>query len=78
MPRSDSPSCVTEPTAPIDPPRLALRPREAAQALGIGRRLLWSLTNQGKIPHARLGKCIVYPVESLQTWLAQQTGEVRL
>jgi predicted DNA-binding transcriptional regulator AlpA len=52
--------------------RLALRPKEAAQALGIGVRLLWSLTNQGLIPHARLGRAIVYPVDSLRTYLAEQ------
>ena len=61
--------------APSDPPRLALRPKEAARALGIGTRLLWSLTNQNAIPHLRLGKAIVYPVDSLRTWLAEQAGK---
>ena len=53
-------------------PRLALRPREAAKALGIGERLLWSLTNQGQIPHLRLGRAIVYPVSALEKWLVQR------
>ena len=57
-----------------DPPRLALRPKEAAKALGIGARLLWSLTNQGLIPHLRLGKAIIYPVDLLRTWLADQVA----
>jgi len=61
-----------------EPPRLALRPREAARALGVSERLLWSLTNRDLIPHVRLGnKCIVYPVAALRAWLdkqAQQKG----
>ena len=56
------------------PPCLALRPREAAKALGIGERLLWTLTNSGKIPHVRLGRAIVYPVDQLREWLAFQAG----
>lgn len=55
--------------------RLALRPKEAARALGIGERLLWSLTNQGRIPHVRLGKAIVYPVGELDRWLAERAAE---
>ena len=53
-------------------PPLALRPREAARALGIGERLLWSLTNQGVVPHVRLGRAVVYPVEQLREFLARE------
>ena len=57
---------------------LALRPREAARALNISPRLLWQLTRDGIVPHARIGsgrrKTILYPVAELQTWLAQQTA----
>jgi excisionase family DNA binding protein len=56
--------------------RLGLRPKEAARALGIGERLLWELTNRGEIPHARLGRCVVYPVTELEKWLAAQAGGV--
>ena len=60
-------------TTPDDNPlRLALRPRDAAVALGIGTRKLWSLTNAGQIPHLRIGRTIVYPVEQLRDWLAGQ------
>lgn len=55
-------------------PRLAMRPKDAAKALGIGTRLLWSLTNQGLIPHVRLGRAVIYPVELLQGWLAEQAA----
>ena len=57
-------------------PRLGLRAAEAAKALGIGQRLLWELTNRREIPHLRLGRAVIYPVDGLQAWLAQrgQTG----
>lgn len=51
---------------------LALRPREAAKALGISERLLWSKTNCGEIPHVRVGRSVLYPVEQLRQWLAGQ------
>lgn len=53
-------------------PVLALRPKRAALALGIGVRKLWELTNRGEIPHARLGSAIVYPITALNTWLQTQ------
>jgi len=62
---------------PPDPPRLALRPREAAKALGIGERLLWSLTNQNLIPHVRLGRAIVYPVNLLVKHLEERAAKER-
>lgn len=53
-------------------PPLALRPKDAAHALGIGVRLLWTLTNQNKIPHVRLGRAVVYPRVLLEEWLAER------
>ena len=53
-------------------PCLAMRPREAAKALGISARLLWEHTDRGAIPHIRLGKAILYPVDSLRDWLKRQ------
>jgi excisionase family DNA binding protein len=53
-----------------DLPLLALRPREAAKALGIGERLLWEMTKNGEIPCVRLGtRLIIYPVDVLRDWL---------
>jgi excisionase family DNA binding protein len=49
-----------------------MRPREAAKALGISERLLWEWTNKGVVPHVRLGKVILYPVDSLREWLKEQ------
>ena len=55
---------------------LALRPREAAKALGISPRTLWQLTKDGKVPCVRLGTgkrdAVLYPVITLTTWLNEQ------
>ena len=56
-------------------PCLAMQPREAAKALGISERLLWDHTERGAIPHIRLGKAILYPVDSLRDWLKRQAGQ---
>ena len=55
---------------------LALRPREAAKALGISPRHLWQMTKDGKIPCVRIGggkrKTVLYPFTELQAWLTRQ------
>lgn len=58
---------------PTEP--LALRPKEAAKALGIGPRLLWTMTNRGEIPHVRLGRAVLYPVDALRRWLVEQVAK---
>ena len=50
--------------------RLALRPREAAQALGLSERKLREVLPQ--LPHVRVGGAVLLPVEALRTWLEQQ------
>jgi len=55
-------------------PCLAMRPREAAKALGISERLLWDWTNRGEVPHIRIGKAILYPVDVLRRWLDEQAA----
>ena len=68
-------------TSTSDSSRLALRPREAAKALGISSRLLWQLTHDGLIPCLRIGsgkrKTVLYPVDQLNAWLAQQATVVK-
>jgi excisionase family DNA binding protein len=60
---------------------LALRPREAAKALGISPRLLWQLTKDGHIPCVRVGsgtrKTVLYPVADLQAWLTRQAAQAK-
>lgn len=49
--------------------KLSLRPREAARALGVSERTLWTLTHRGEVPHVRVGRAVLYPLESLRKWL---------
>ena len=51
--------------------RLALRPAEAAKALGIGERKLREILPE--LPHVRVGGAVLLPVEALQAWLREQT-----
>jgi hypothetical protein len=50
--------------------RLALRPAEAAHALGISERKLREILPE--LPHVRLGNAVVIPVKPLEEWLAVQ------
>jgi excisionase family DNA binding protein len=63
-------------TSPTFPSPLALRPREAAKALGISPRLLWQLTKDGHVPCVRIGngkrRTVLYPLADLQNWLTRQ------
>jgi excisionase family DNA binding protein len=60
---------------------LALRPREAAKALGISPRLLWQLTHDGQIPCVRVGsgkrRTVLYPLADLQAWLSQHASAAK-
>mgnify|MGYP005852863719 FL=1 len=61
---------------------LALRPREAAKALGISTRTLWGLTApRGPIPCLRIGRgrrpIVLYPVAGLQAWLSRPAEAVK-
>lgn len=59
------------------PSPLALRPRDAAKALGISVRLLWQLTHDGHVPCVRVGngkrQTVLYSTIDLQAWLSQQS-----
>jgi excisionase family DNA binding protein len=54
--------------------RLALGVEEAAKALGISSRTLWTLTKKGKVPCRRVGRRVLYPVELLREWLRSGGG----
>ncbi|OQB85179.1 MAG: Helix-turn-helix domain protein [Planctomycetes bacterium ADurb.Bin126] len=50
-------------------PKMALRPKEAARALGISPRKLWELTIRREMPHRRAGRAVLYSVDELREWL---------
>lgn len=58
---------------------LALRPRDAAKALGISTRTLYTLTKEGAIPCRKIGdgkrSAVLYRVADLEAFLAGEKGE---
>ena len=50
--------------------RLALRPKEAAEALGISERKLREMLPE--LPHVRLDGVVMLPVKALDSWLAER------
>ena len=55
-----------------DVPRL-LTARQAAEALAISPRKLWSMTASGEIAYLRLGRCVRYPADRLQQVIDDRT-----
>ena len=56
-------------------PALLLTPQQAAEALAISPRKLWSMTSAGEIPHVRLGRSVRYPIADLEHWIdGQKSG----
>ena len=52
-------------------------PAQAAKALQISPRKLWSLTASREIPHIRIGRCIRYAAADLQGWIeARKEGHL--
>ncbi len=50
--------------------RLALRPKEAAQALGLSERTLRAILP--RLPHLRVGNSVLIPIDALRDWLRQE------
>jgi excisionase family DNA binding protein len=53
------------------PVRLLLTPREAATALAISSRTLWTLTKNGTVPCVRLGRAVRYAPADLENYVAR-------
>lgn len=51
---------------------LALRPRDAAAALGISERLLQDWAKHQALPCIRIGQVVLYPVDEIRQWLRQR------
>jgi excisionase family DNA binding protein len=61
-------------TLPTD--KLLLTAREAAAALSISERTLWTLTKCGAIAHVRAGRRVLYSPADLAAWIdRQRSGE---
>jgi excisionase family DNA binding protein len=56
----------------IDPhknPKLLWTSREAAAAMNISERTLWTLAHDGQIPVLRIGRCVRYSPADIQAWI---------
>ena len=71
---SEQPDNPVRPLSLAD--RLALRPREAAAALGVSERTFRQILPQ--LPHVREGGVVLVPVDALRAWLTERArAEVR-
>jgi excisionase family DNA binding protein len=52
--------------------RLLLRPKEAAEVLGVGRSKMYALLAAGEVPSVRVGRSVRVPAEALQHWVASR------
>jgi hypothetical protein len=55
-------------------PALLVGASEAARALSICEKTLWTHTQSGDIPHIRVGRRVLYDVEALRAWV-RRMGE---
>ena len=66
---------VTPPTLSELLERSVLTVEETARVLGVGRNTAYEACRRGEIPHVRIGRRIVVPVEALLRWLQADTAE---
>ena len=52
---------------------LLLSPREAAKALSVCEKTLWTITQKGDIPVIKIGRLVRYPIEGLKSWIDQKS-----
>jgi hypothetical protein len=52
---------------------LAWRAKDAARAIGVSARTLFTWTKSGVIPSAHVNGITIYPVDALRSWLASCT-----
>jgi excisionase family DNA binding protein len=57
--------------------RLALRPSEAAEAIGVCRQTVYALVRRGELPVLRIGTAVRIPTESLRQWIRTKALENR-
>lgn len=57
--------------------RLALRPMEAAEAIGISRSAVYALISAGELPAIRVGGVLRVPCAELREWIASKSREVK-
>jgi excisionase family DNA binding protein len=56
------------------PHRLALRPKEAAEALGVSERTLRKWMRDEGLPYFRVDGAVLLPRAELERWMLERTG----
>lgn len=56
---------------------MLLTPKQAAEALAISPRKLWSMTASGEVPHIRIGRAVRYSRDDLREWIDRRKSEVK-
>jgi len=51
--------------------RPLLKSMEAAALLNISTRTLWTLRKAGRIPYVRIGRCVRYAPDDLESWIVK-------
>ena len=59
------------------PERIALRPQEAAEALGVSGRTLRAWMRDEGLPYARVGGTVIIPRVELEEWIAERVASRR-
>ena len=54
--------------------RLALRPQEAAESLGVSQRTLRKWMRDEGLPHLRVAGAVLLPVGGIEAWLAERSA----
>jgi excisionase family DNA binding protein len=52
-------------------PSLLLSLKEAAAALAVSERTVWTLVQEGVLPHLRLGRRLLFSRTALEAWIAR-------
>lgn len=52
--------------------KLTVRIPEAAQILSMSERKIWAMAKLGEIPSFKTGGCVLFPIEGLKQWIADQ------
>lgn len=52
--------------------RLLWSLKQAAQALSLSERTVWSMVNVGSLPHLRIGRRLLFSRAAIQLWIDQQ------
>ena len=53
--------------------RLTATVTEAAKMIGVSERTIHQLTKEGKLPHKRVGRRLLFPIESVRRFVSETT-----